>query len=104
MYAIVVDRGKQYRVQEGDVLQVDRMERDLGDTFDFEQVLMVKKDDDVRVGSPTVDGARVTAKVLSPEVKGKKIVVFKFRRRKDSRTKQGHRQRYTRVQVEKIEA
>lgn len=104
MYAIVVDRGKQYKVQEGDTVQLDLMERETGDTFDFEKVVLFKKEDEVKVGTPSVDGVTVTAKVVTPVVKGKKIIVYKFRRRKDSRTKNGHRQRFTRVQIEKIAA
>lgn len=103
MYAIIQDRGRQYRVEEGSVVNIDLLSTD-NDSIEFENVLLVGSDDGVKVGQPTVASAKVSAKVLEAVVKGPKIEVMKFRRRKDSQTKRGHRQKYTRVQIEKIHA
>ena len=102
MYAIIADGGHQYRVEEG--LQLDlayREEVAAGDEITFDRVLAVGGDDGVQLGRPTVDGATVTAKVLGP-VKGDKITVQKFRRRKNSRSKTGHRSIYIRVEIASI--
>ncbi len=103
MYAIIEDQGRQYTVRQGDVVDVDLRDATEKESLVFERVLMVRDDSDTRVGTPTLKGARVVATVLG-EVKGKKIVVRKFKRRKNYRRKQGHRQRYTRVRIESIEA
>ncbi len=102
MYAIIEDQGRQYTVQQGDVVDVDLRDATEKESLVFERVLLVRDDKDTRVGTPTLDGARVVATVLG-EVKGEKIVVRKFKRRKNYRRKQGHRQRYTRVRIESIE-
>ena len=102
MYAIIVDGGHQYRVEEGQELDIDyRSEVAPGDDITFDRVLAVSIGDDARLGRPTVEGASVTAKVVGP-VQGKKLVVQKFRRRKNSRTRTGHRSLYTRVEISKI--
>ncbi len=101
MYAVINDRGKQYTVKAGERLRVDRMDVASGDSVVFDRVLLVGGDD-LRVGQPVVDGASVSATVLG-EHKDRKIIVFKKKRRKKYRRKQGHRQRYTDVQIEKIE-
>ncbi len=98
MYAIVNDRGKQYMVHEGDRLWIDRIDAEPGSSISFDQVMVVGGDSGVRVGRPTVDGASVSATVVA-ERKDKKIVVFKKKRRKMYRRKQGHRQRYTEIEV-----
>ncbi len=103
MYAIVRDRGMQYRVEQGQTLHVALMDADEGSDVEFDEVLLVSdgETDEVKVGNPCVDGARVRARVLG-NVKGKKIIVFRYRRRKRSRRRTGHRQQYTRIQVQEI--
>ena len=105
MYAIIRDRGRQYRVSAGDNVNVDLMgEVNPGAPVTFEEVLLTSDEQGgVAVGQPLVAGAKVAATVVDPEVKGKKIDVVHFRRRKDSMSKVGHRQRYTRVKIESIE-
>ena len=104
-YAIVEDRGKQYKVAEGDLLEVDlHQAMALDADFDFSRVVYYRNGDDIRVGTPVVENVDVTAKVVMPEKKGKKIYVRHFQRRKNVRTRTGHRQRYTIVRIEKIEA
>lgn len=104
MYAIISDGAHQYRVQEGQILQVQRKELPEGaTTYEFDRVLMVGDlEGGPKIGRPTVEGAKVTASVLG-EIKGKKIVIQKLRRKKNSALKKGHRQKYLRVRVEKIE-
>ena len=101
MYAIIADSGKQFKVQEGQRLEVDLRDVNEGDTITFERVLAVSNDGGFRLGQPTVSGVSVQAKVLGT-VKGEKLVVQKFRRRKNSRRRTGHRQKYTAVVIEKI--
>ncbi|MEZ6107380.1 MAG: 50S ribosomal protein L21 [Pirellulaceae bacterium] len=101
MYAIIADSGKQFKVQEGQRLEVDLRDVNEGDTITFERVLAVSNDGGFRIGQPTVSGVSVQAKVLGT-VKGEKLVVQKFRRRKNSRRRTGHRQKYTAVVIEKI--
>ena len=105
MYAVIQTGGKQYRVTQGDVVDVERLAGVSADSPDvtFDDVLMVGADDDVKVGAPTVDGAKVTAKLLA-EVRGPKITVFKMKRRKQYRRKTGHRQDLHRIRIENIEA
>ncbi|MDA8019201.1 MAG: 50S ribosomal protein L21 [Thermoanaerobaculia bacterium] len=104
MYAVIQTGGKQYRVTEGDVVDVERLSGVSTDSPDvtFDHVLMVGGDD-VKVGAPNVDGAKVTAKLLA-EVRGPKITVFKMKRRKQYRRKTGHRQDLHRIRIENIEA
>ena len=103
MYAIIQTGGKQYRVAEGDTLFVEKIEANEGDVVEFDQVLTVVKDGEVVVGKPVVAGAKVTAKVEG-QGKGKKILVFKYKAKANYRRRQGHRQPFTKVTVEKIEA
>ena len=103
MYAIIETGGKQFKVEEGDVLKVELLHAEAGETVEINKVLMVNKDGQVTVGAPYVDGAKVTLKV-EENGKDKKIVVFKFKAKKNYRKKKGHRQPYTKVTVEKIEA
>jgi len=103
MYAVLVTGGKQYRVQEGDVLFVEKLEAEVETTVELTEILAVGKEDGLIVGKPVVEGAKIVAKILA-QGKAKKIVVFKFKRKKDYRKKQGHRQAYTKIQIEKIEA
>ncbi|MEN8906373.1 MAG: 50S ribosomal protein L21 [Clostridiales bacterium] len=103
MYAIMETGGKQYKVQEGDVVFVERLKLDEDEVVNFDKILFVSKDEGAEVGVPYVNGASVSAKVLK-HGKDKKVVVFKFKAKKGYRKKQGHRQPYTKVQIEKIEA
>lgn len=103
MYAIVETGGKQYRVQEGDTLFVEKLAVEPGETVALDRVLAVEKDGQLRVGTPSVEGARVTFKVVR-HGKGQKIIVFKYKAKKNYRRKKGHRQPFTQVTVEKIEA
>ncbi|MCB2288734.1 50S ribosomal protein L21 [Clostridium sp. CS001] len=103
MYAVLVTGGKQYRVQEGDVLFVEKLDAEVETTVELNEILALGKEDGLIVGKPVVEGAKVVAKVLA-QGKAKKIIVFKFKRKKDYRKKQGHRQAYTKIQIEKIEA
>lgn len=103
MYAIVITGGKQYKVSEGDVLFIEKLDAEAGADVTFDQVLLVSKEDGVVVGSPVVAGATVAAKVLK-NGKAKKILVYKYKSKKNYRRKQGHRQPYTQVQIEKINA
>lgn len=102
MFAIIKTGGKQYKVSEGDIIKIEKIEAEAGDKIEFDQVLMVAGDD-VKVGSPVVEGAKVSAEVLDQK-KDKKIVIFKFKAKKNYRKKKGHRQPYTLVKIEKIDA
>ncbi len=101
MYAIVEIAGQQFKVEKDKKLFVHQLEAKEGDSVDFEKVLLVDNDGKVAVGTPTVKGAKVTAKVLD-HVKGDKVIVFKKKRRKGYKVKNGHRQNYTQIQVESI--
>lgn len=100
-YAIVEDGGKQYKAVEGGSIEVDYFEAEAGEKVDLERVLMVVNDDKVSIGTPLVEGARVQATVVS-QVKGPKIVVFRYKPKKRYRVKTGHRQKYTRLQIDEI--
>jgi large subunit ribosomal protein L21 len=105
MYAIIEDSGQQFKVSEGDVLRVDL--RDLAEDakeIEFGRVLLLAEEGNVRVGRPLVEGAKVQAEILDPLAKGEKVHVYYFRRRKHSRSKVGHRQKYIEVRVTKIVA
>lgn len=101
MYAIIETGGKQYRVQEGDVVRVEKLEIADGETVKFDKVLLVADEEKINVGKPFVDGAVVEA-VVENQGKAKKIIIFKYKSKKDYRKKQGHRQPYTQVKIEKI--
>lgn len=103
MYAIIATGGKQYRVQEGDVIYVEKMSADVDSTVELNEVLALSKEEGLVVGKPVVEGAKVVAKVLE-QGKAKKVIVFKYKPKKDYRKKNGHRQPYTKLQIEKIEA
>jgi large subunit ribosomal protein L21 len=100
-YAIVEDGGKQYKVVEGGSIDVDRYQADVGDQIDMERVLLVTDGEETTVGTPYVEGAKVEATIAS-HIKGKKIVVFKYKPRVRYRVKQGHRQKYTRLTIDSI--
>lgn len=101
MYAVLKTGGKQYKVSEGDVIFVEKLEADVDSTIELTEVLAVANDDGLNVGSPLVEGAKVVCKVLAQD-KAKKIIVFKYKAKKDYRRKQGHRQPYTKLQIEQI--
>ncbi|AUS97610.1 50S ribosomal protein L21 [Clostridium thermosuccinogenes] len=103
MYAIIETGGKQYKVQEGDVLFIERLDAEEGSVVTFDKVLAVSKEGTFSVGNPVVEGASVSAKVLG-HGKDKKIIVFKYKPKKNYRKKQGHRQPYTKINIEKINA
>lgn len=98
MYAVIVSGGKQHRVEEGEVLRLEKIEAETGATIAFDQVLMVANGDDIKVGAPVVSGATVEAEVVS-HGRGDKVTIIKFRRRKHSMKRQGHRQWYTEVKI-----
>jgi large subunit ribosomal protein L21 len=102
MYAIIQTGGKQYKVTEGSVLKIEKLNVEPGDRLTLDQVLMVSDDNEVRVGNPLVANAQVIATVLE-QGRNKKVIVYKFKKRKNYRRKQGHRQPYTKIKVEKIE-
>ena len=101
MQAIIVTGGKQYNVSEGDVIYIEKLNAETEETVRFDQVLAIVDGENSKFGTPMVDGAAVEAKVLK-NGKGKKIRVFKYRPKKDSKSLRGHRQPYTKVQIEKI--
>lgn len=102
MYAIIETGGKQYRVQEGSVLNVEKLEVAEGETVELDRVLALKKDEDLTIGAPWIAGAKVVAQVLE-HGRGKKIIVFKYKSKKNYRRKQGHRQSFTKLRIDKIE-
>lgn len=103
MYAIIETGGKQYRIREGDVLRIEKLEGEPGQEVLLEKILLVGNGEGVRVGAPFLEDVRVRAEILAQR-RGRKVVVFKFRRRKDFRKKQGHRQDYTGIRIKAIES
>jgi len=103
MYAVIKTGGKQYRVSEGDILRVEKLNAENGASIEFDQVLMVADGDDVKLGAPILSGGKVAAQVLS-NGKGKKVEIIKFKRRQGYHRKQGHRQLYTEVKITGIQA
>jgi large subunit ribosomal protein L21 len=98
MYAVIKTGGKQYRVSQGDTLRLETLEAGTGDAIEFDQVLMVGEGADVKIGTPFVEGGKVTATVKS-HGRGKKVEIIKFRRRKHHMKRMGHRQNYTEVEI-----
>ncbi len=101
MYAILKTGGKQYRVTEGDVISVEKLDVASGEKVVFDEILVVSKDGELQVGAPVVTGAKVEGTVVQ-QGKAKKVIVFKYKPKKDYRKKQGHRQPFTRVKIESI--
>ena len=101
MYAVVAAGGKQYKVEEGDVLRIEKVVGNVGDALTFEKVLLVSDGENLTIGQPMVENASVTAQIVA-QGKSKKIIVFKYKRRKRYRRKQGHRQLYTAVKIDSI--
>lgn len=102
MYAVVELGGKQYRVTEGDMLEIEKINSDVDETFDVECVMACSDGKALKVGKPYLEDSKVTAKVVE-HGKGKKVIIFKYKAKKDYRKKQGHRQPYTLIKIEKIQ-
>ncbi|HUU00637.1 MAG TPA: 50S ribosomal protein L21 [Myxococcota bacterium] len=102
MYAVVRTGGKQYRVSKGDKLKIEKIPGQAGEDVNFDDILMIGGGEDVKVGTPRIDGATVSARILEQD-RSKKIIVFKFKRRKGYKRTQGHRQFYTRVEITGIQ-
>ena len=100
MYAIIETGGKQYRVQEGDVLNIEKLNVEAGETVEFDKVLVLAGEE-LKVGAPYVEGAKVVGEVVE-NGKAKKVIIFKYKAKKDYRKKQGHRQPYTMVKIESL--
>lgn len=100
MYAIIATGGKQYRVSEGDVICIEKIDAQVDSTVSFD-VLLMGNDGDVKIGTPVVEGVKVEGKVVG-QIRGEKIVVYKYKSKKNYRRKQGHRQPYTKVEITKI--
>jgi large subunit ribosomal protein L21 len=103
LYAIIETGGKQYRVQEGEILNIEKLSVEAGEKVEVDKVLAVVNGDEIKVGSPLVQGAKVILRVLR-QARSKKIIVFKYKAKKNYRRKQGHRQPFSQVIVEKIES
>lgn len=103
MYAIIETGGKQYKVQEGDVIYIEKLDANAGESVTFDRVLAVSKDNGLVTGAPLVSGVTVSGKV-EKQGRGQKIVVYKYKPKKNYARKQGHRQPYTKVTIEKIQA
>ena len=103
MYAVIVSGGKQHRVEEGEVLKLEKLDGASGEKVAFDKVLMVGEGESVKIGTPYVKGSQVTAEVIN-QGRGKKIQVIKFNRRKQYRKQQGHRQWFTEVKITGIKA
>ncbi|SHE47667.1 LSU ribosomal protein L21P [Seinonella peptonophila] len=102
MYALIETGGKQYRVEENQVLTVEKLDVSEGDTITFDKVLLVNNNGEINVGTPLVANAKVTAKIVK-HGRGKKIIVFKYKPKKNYKRKKGHRQPFTQVQIEQIQ-
>jgi large subunit ribosomal protein L21 len=103
MYAVIKTGGKQYKVEKGSTLRVEKLDGDAGTKLTFEEVLLVADGENIQIGTPVLGGAKVSAEIVAQE-KGEKLIVFKFRRRKAYRRKNGHRQSYTAIKVTDISA
>ena len=103
MYAVIATGGKQYRVQQGETLHVEKLDEEVGKTIEFTEVLLVADGENVKVGAPRVTGAKVTAEVVGAG-RGEKLIIFKYRRRKGYRRKTGHRQPFTALKITGITA
>ncbi len=103
MYAIIQTGGKQFKVQQGDVIYVEKLAQNAGETVNFDVLMLQQDNDKAKIGAPIVEGAQVEGKVLD-HVKGQKIIVFKYKAKKNIRRKQGHRQPYTKVEITKVQA
>lgn len=98
MYAVIETGGKQYRVQEGDVIVVEKLAQEVGETVEFNKVFVLGEGAEIQVGTPHIEGAKVLGTVVEAG-KGEKVIIFKYKAKKDYRKKQGHRQPFTKVQI-----
>ncbi|WP_207061711.1 50S ribosomal protein L21 [Motiliproteus sp. SC1-56] len=103
MYAVIVSGGKQHRVSEGETLKVEKLQAEPGATVELDRVLLVANGEDVKIGAPVVEGAKVTAEVVA-HGRGEKVRIIKFKRRKHHMKKQGHRQWFTEIKITGISA
>jgi len=103
VYVVVETSGKQYKISAGEIIDVDKLPLEVGEKVELDRVLLVADGEEVRVGQPTIEGAKVLATVTD-HVKGPKIIVFKYRPRERYRLKKGHRQAYTRLMIDEIVA
>jgi len=103
MYAVVQTGGKQYKVKTGDILRVEKISGEIGNPITFDKVLLLSDEDNTVIGKPTIENAIVKGHIVEQD-RSKKILVFKYKRRKRFRRKQGHRQSYTAVKIDQIEA
>lgn len=103
MYAVIVTGGKQYKVAEGEFLKIEKLDVPVGEAISFDRVLLIGNGEDVKIGAPVVDGAKVTAEVID-QGRHDKVTIIKFRRRKHSMKRQGHRQWYTEIKITGISA
>ena len=101
MYAVILTGGKQYRVQQGDVIYVEKLDAQADEMVSFD-ALLIENGDETKIGTPVVEGAKVEGKVIS-QVKSAKVVVYKYKAKKNERKKQGHRQPYTKVEITTVE-
>ena len=103
MYAIVEINGQQFKAEQGQKLFVHHIKNsEEGQTVEFEKVLLVDNEGAIKVGAPNVEGAKVVCEVVNPLVKGDKVIVFKMKRRKDYRKKNGHREQFTQIEVKQV--
>ena len=103
MYAVIVSGGKQHRVEEGETLKLEKLNLEVGGSVDFDRVLLVVNGEDVKIGAPVVEGAKVSAEIVS-HGRGKKVRIMKFKRRKHHMKQMGHRQWFTEVKITGISA
>lgn len=103
MYAVIKTGGKQYRVSEGDIIEIEKLDSDEGAAVDFEDILMVGEGEDVKIGTPFIEGCKVTG-TIKEQKRGKKVEIIKFRRRKHHQKRTGHRQYLTKVEITSISA
>jgi len=101
MYALVEIKGKQYKAEKGSVIRIDRVESEIGKALEFDKVLMLRNDSDLKVGAPYLDGIKIHATV-EDQMRDKKVVVFKYKKRKNYRRTRGHKQPYTMIKVNDI--
>jgi len=103
VYAVIESGGKQHKVSEGEILRVEKIEAEIGAEIKLDKVMLVQTDDKTMIGSPYVDNASVTAEVVE-QGKSKKIIIFKYKRKKNYQRKKGHRQQYTALKIKAIAA
>ena len=103
MYAVIATGGKQYRIKEEDILDIERIEGEIGTTLTFDKVLMVGEGEEIKCGTPLLESVKVDAEIVD-QFRGKKLTVFKMKRRKGYRRKQGHRQELTKIKINSISA